>query len=79
MRLRLFCFAAMLFFVKRSLRAQTHVAEPAVNLGDTTFLDGIGAPGFLLEQIADGAYNGRTAGSNGATVPGPGSSRFKLG
>jgi hypothetical protein len=65
---RFFCVAAILFSVKSLLSAQTHVAEPVVNLGDTTFLDGVGAPGFLAEQIVDGAYDGRIAGSNGATV-----------
>jgi hypothetical protein len=62
----------MFLLLRSSLHAQAHVAEPAVNLGDTTFLDGIGAPGSLAEQIADGAYDGRVAGPNGATVPGAG-------
>ncbi len=39
--------------------AQMHPAEPTVNLGDTSFLDALGAPGFLLEQIGD-AYHGGT-------------------
>jgi hypothetical protein len=70
---RFFCVAAIVFSVKSLLSAQTHVAEPVVNLGDTTFLDGVGAPGFLAEQIVDGAYDGRIAGSNGVTVPDAGS------
>ena len=28
--------------------AQTHVAEPVVNLGDTSFLDGLAGPGVVV-------------------------------
>ena len=36
---------------------QPHLPEPAVNLGDTSFLDALGAPGFLLVQIGDGTHS----------------------
>jgi hypothetical protein len=56
-----------------SAQAQTHVAEPALNLGDTSFLDGIAGPGYVLEQIADGGHNGKVVDANGNTIPGTGS------
>jgi hypothetical protein len=37
---------------------QAHVPEPAVNLGDTSFLDALGGPGWLLEEIGDGSHSG---------------------
>jgi hypothetical protein len=37
--------------------AQTHVPEPAVNLGDTSFLDGIARPGIVVEEIGDGTHS----------------------
>jgi hypothetical protein len=42
------------------------------NLGDTSFLDGIGGPGWVVEQIGDGAHDGRIVGSDGKTVSGSG-------
>ena len=41
-----------------------------MNLGDTSFLDGIAGPGFVLEQIADGGHDGRIVDANGNKVPG---------
>ena len=37
---RLQCVLFLILLSAASLVAQTHVAEPAVNLGDTSFLDG---------------------------------------
>ena len=54
------------------LVAQTHVAEPAVNLGDTSFLDGIAGPGGVLEEIGDGAHEGTIVDGSGNTVSGTG-------
>jgi hypothetical protein len=34
--------------------AQIHPSVPAVNLGDTSFLDAVGGPGLVVEEICDG-------------------------
>jgi hypothetical protein len=52
------------------LKAQTHVAEPAVNLGDSGFLDGIGGPGLLVEEIGDGSHSGKVEDSEGHAIAG---------
>jgi hypothetical protein len=52
---------------------ETHVAEPALNLGDTSFLDAPAFPGFVLEQIADGTRAGRIVDATGNTIPAAGS------
>jgi hypothetical protein len=51
-----------------SLFAQTHVAEPAVNLGDTSFLDGVGGPGVVIEEIGDGAHEGTIVDASGSPI-----------
>jgi hypothetical protein len=60
------CMALGLF----PMEAQSHVAEPAVNLGDTSFLDGIGGPGLLIEEIGDGSHSGKVKDSEGHAVAG---------
>jgi hypothetical protein len=51
------------------IRAQEHVPEPAVNLGDTSFLDGIGGPGVLTETIGDAMHSSAIVDGSGQKVP----------
>lgn len=46
---------------------QFHPPEPGVNLGDTSFLDGVAGPGWLAEQIGDAYYAGEIADASGRT------------
>jgi hypothetical protein len=70
----LLCAAFAVALLPRPLPAQeTHVPEPAVNLGDTSFLDAPAFPGFVLEQIADGTRAGRIVNATGKTIPAAGS------
>ncbi len=47
-----------------------HPAEPTVNLGDTSFLDAIGGPGVLVEEMVDGDHSGNATDGTGRPVPG---------
>ena len=50
--------------------AQEHIALPPVNLGGSSFMDGVGGPGLLARE-ALGAFGAtRFADASGATVPG---------
>jgi hypothetical protein len=52
------------------VHAQEHIALPPVNLGGSSFMDGVGGPGLLVRE-ALGAYAApRFADASGATVPG---------
>jgi len=50
--------------------AVAQVQLPTVNLGDTNFEDGFGAPGWLLEEFPGGYTAGELKDSKGKTVPG---------
>src|ERR1700751_5029818 len=63
----LLCFFAGL--AMPGAHAQMHPSEPAVNLGDTSFLDGIGGPGLLVEEIADGQHSNRVFDETGHAIP----------
>src|SRR5260370_21081248 len=47
-----------------------HVSLPPVDLGDTSFQDGVGGPGVLLQEIFDSSYSGRLNGPHGERLPG---------
>jgi hypothetical protein len=66
------CVLFLVLISSTSLVAQTHVAEPAVNLGDTSFLDGIGGPGVVIEEIGDGAREGKVVDGSGSPISGAG-------
>jgi len=65
-------FLFLIFISSTSLVAQSHVAEPAVNLGDTSFLDGIAGPGVVIEEIGDGAHEGAVVDGSGNAISGAG-------
>jgi hypothetical protein len=69
---RLQCVLFLILLSPAALVAQTHVAEPAVNLGDTSFLDGIGGPGVVMETIGDGAHAGTVVDGSGRAISGTG-------
>jgi hypothetical protein len=62
----------LLTLCSTSLVAQTHVAEPAVNLGDTSFLDGIAGPGVVVEEIGDTAHEETVVDGSGSPISGAG-------
>jgi hypothetical protein len=49
----------------RSAAFAQQVPLPAVNLGDTSFLDAIAMPGWVVEEIGQGVHDNRTYASNG--------------
>jgi hypothetical protein len=73
MKKRILCATMLIGLCGVSVQGQSHVAEPAVNLGDSSFLDAIGGPGFLTEEMIDVEPDGRITNSSGQTVPGSGS------
>jgi hypothetical protein len=54
-----------------SSRAQSQQppALPAVNLGDTSFLDAIAFPGWVVELIGQGVHDNKTLSNTGQVVP----------
>ena len=56
--------------MRSEAQGPTHPPEPTVNLGDTSFLDAIGGPGVLFEEITDGAHSEHVNDGAGRTVTG---------
>jgi hypothetical protein len=50
--------------------AQVHPQEPAVNLGETSFLDALGGPGFMAEEIGDANHSGVVKDGSGRPIEG---------
>ena len=48
---------------------QQSPALPAVNLGDTSFLDAVAFPGWLVEVIGQGVHDNKTLSNSGQVVP----------
>jgi hypothetical protein len=60
------------FFVLTAISAQLiaqQVSLPSVNLGDTSFLDGIANPGWVVEEIGQGVHDNKTLNSSGNLLP----------
>jgi hypothetical protein len=55
----------LLLLVGEVAVAQQHPPEPTVNLGETSFLDARGGPGWMVEEIGDGSYGNGAAGMPG--------------
>jgi hypothetical protein len=63
------CAAILTILCGICVQGQSHVPEPFVNLGDSSFLDGLAGQGFLVEQFVDISHYGRIANAMGKTVP----------
>ena len=50
---------------------EPQVNQPPLNLGQTSFLDGEGGPGFLLEAIGLGTVDSYAVDGSGRALPGP--------
>ena len=75
LRLQRLAFGALLLlwglaWAQVHAQGPMHPSEPTVNLGDTSFLDAIGGPGVLVEEIADGDRSGRVTDGTGHSVTG---------
>jgi hypothetical protein len=64
------CVAVLIGLRSISMQGQSHVPEPAVNLGDTSFLDAPAGPGYVTEQIGDAAHDGVINDTAESAVPG---------
>jgi hypothetical protein len=71
-----FILLIVLFMLSTSASAQIHPSEPGVNLGDTSFLDALGGPGWLVEEMADGYHSDERADSSGRTTATPSINSF---
>src|ERR1700735_3213213 len=50
--------------------AQEHIALPPVNLGGSSFMDGVGGPGLLAREALGGFRATRFTDASGHAVPG---------
>ena len=66
---RLLLVLAFAVLLKPEAKSQ-QVTLPPVNLGDTSFLDGIALPGWLVEEIGQGVHDGKATDLNGNALPG---------
>ena len=65
-----YAFSLLLLLMCHFCRAQQQAPLPAVNLGATTFLDGIAYPGYVVELIGQGEHDNKTLSNIGQPVPG---------
>jgi hypothetical protein len=70
MKKSILCVAILSALCGLPAQGQNHVAEPTVNLGDTSFLDGVAGPGVVIEQIGDIVHDGKIVDPTGKRVPG---------
>ena len=64
-------FVVLVFLLMASatgVRAQLHPQEPPVNLGETSFLDALGGPGFMVEEIGDANHSGAVMDGSGRPI-----------
>ena len=66
---RFLLLLALAALLSREAMSQ-QVTLPPVNLGDTSFLDGIALPGWLVEEIGQGVHDGKVTDENGNALPG---------
>ena len=60
--------ALVIFFTSRA-HSQQSPTLPAVNLGDTSFLDAVAFPGWLVEVIGQGVHDNKTLNNSGEVIP----------
>jgi len=63
-------FCSVALFAAAADVSITPVRLPIVNLGETNFEDGLGAPGWLFEEFPEAYISGQMKDPNGKTVPG---------
>ena len=64
-------FLFITYAASQAQAPQFHPPEPGVNLGDTSFLDGVAGPGWMVQQIVDSSHSTQIAGSSGRTTAVP--------
>jgi hypothetical protein len=61
---------ALIFLAPRPSIAQQHIALPPVNLGASSFMDGLGGPGLLTREVVTMFDAQRFTGAGGQAAPG---------